>query len=105
MPQITLKCGKLQKSMAVGAVWLKLVSGCISLLTGKLTANVPFSGSFSGRLYAVNAAIYCIFGAVGRLYNWKRNRELILPIRDLEFPDPSPKQISYFFVALSRKRT
>jgi len=45
-----------------GAVWLKLVSGCISLLTGKLTANVLSSGSLSGRLYAANAEIHCILG-------------------------------------------
>jgi hypothetical protein len=33
--------------MAVLAVWDKLVSGCISLRTGKLTANSSFSGLFS----------------------------------------------------------
>jgi hypothetical protein len=28
------------------AVWTKLVSRCISLRTGKLTANSPFPGMF-----------------------------------------------------------
>jgi hypothetical protein len=34
------------KSMAVDAVWLEPVSACISLPTGKLTANSPFPGVF-----------------------------------------------------------
>jgi hypothetical protein len=37
----TYLCG-----MAVLAVWTKLVSRCISLRTGKLTANSPFPGMF-----------------------------------------------------------
>jgi hypothetical protein len=35
---------KLQEDVAVDAVWLKLVSNCISLLTGKITAiSAPFA--------------------------------------------------------------
>jgi len=44
---------------------------------------------------------FIVFWGWVKAYDWKRNRELILLIRDLEFPDPTPKQISYF---LSRCR-
>jgi hypothetical protein len=36
----------------------------------EITANVPFSGSFSGRLCDANAQIYCILWGFGRVYDW-----------------------------------
>jgi len=42
------------KCMAVGAVWTKLVSGCISLQTGKFTGNSPFLAPLLNSRYAAN---------------------------------------------------
>jgi len=46
-----------ETKMAVLAVWDKLVSGCISLRTGKFTGNSPFSVPLLRVRYAANPKI------------------------------------------------
>jgi len=78
---------KPEDCMAVGAVWIKLVSGCISLQTGKSTGNSPFFSPLTNSRHAANLQIGWHLWGLQRACISKQNRELNLRIRELVFPD------------------
>jgi hypothetical protein len=70
--------------LAVLAVWDKLVSGCISLRTGKFTGNSPFSGPPLRVRYAANPQFSSTYQAPESLH-LQTEQGLILSIRELVF--------------------